>query len=923
MAIHYPGKQGDGGYIFVGENNPGIYNPGDTIVLKASDGPRTYFYMSGIHGTADQPIIITNDSSGQVIVSFDLEHCTYIQVLGTGSADNYGFASTGCSLHGRIAHIEVSNIDINGGAFGFWIKNEASCDSTLQYPNWYIDYIHVHHCRVRNITYEGMYCGSTDPNALWLDRNPIVCNGVPATSGQYKPTRLGHFHIHHNIFDKTGRAAIQLSDAELGISEIHHNYITNSGLELSDGQGNGINIGLYSKVYIHNNYVDYVYTWGIASLGATYVRIENNIIDHTGYIPASAARDGISHELAWAWGIIVTPRQTIPTQNTTFIIKNNKIGVRGSAQTYDIEVDDNYGNYPNFNTDNIIAGNTRIYSAQPAVISISGASITYSTGPYKLKTVGTGEYVLAIIGDDGTLYAQCTNSNLTGTNGAPALGKPTACVQEFGTMPKFIKAFGGLHDAMAIDISGSVWHLGDNGNGEAGIGDTIAHLYTTKISTDNLGNSFTGIVDMASFVTASDGGWVAVKNDGTVWIWGKCTGGFLGNGTVGSSQLRPVQVTIPGGRSAVQVVAGYQIIIRCSDGTVWSWGGGGCDDYQHSSGYGCNGTSWQTPTQVSNVTGATGIAGGRNWNWAWNATTVWYWGMREYAGIGATGTPWGVAQDITTSITNYIQLPIKSITTNSSMTHIIDNTGAIFGAGSSPQGELGNGTASDMVAQNWSWNFQWLSVPTLTRIIPERNDFINIYGASPYTYFSIFEANDGQLYFTGRNKGLGINGEISGDYIYGGIEASFPNSWDQDTAIAISPFLITEKVLKPSPYCILHPTTGACVNYSIPSSNPPIPNAGADKIISNDTTLISGSALAASGRVISVYRWEQVSGPSYPYVSGINTPALQVNNLVKGTYQFRLWVEDNLGETNTDTVNLFVYTGSAATRNGKKSWLIF
>ena len=394
--------------MFNGINSPGIFNPGDTIVLRASDNPRSYFYMAEVHGTADQPITIINEG-GQVQVSFDIEHCTHIKILGTGSADTYGFVSTGCSLHGRVSDIEVSNIDIDGGAFGFWIKNEASCDPSLQYPNWYINNIEVHHCRVRNITYEGMYCGSTDPNALWLDRNPIVCNGVPATQGQYKPTRLGNFKIHHNIFDKTGRAAIQLSDAELGISEIYNNTITNAGLEISDGQGNGINIGLYSKVYIHDNNIDYTYVWGIASLGGTYVRIENNTINHSGFLPASATRDGLDHSLVWPWAIIVSPRNTIPVENTTFIIKNNRTGSRGSLQTFDISVDDNGGNYPNrYNTDNIICGNTKLADNSPSDIDVT-PGIVYTT-----NCVGNTPPT-ANAGNNQSIQAPASSVTLNGT----------------------------------------------------------------------------------------------------------------------------------------------------------------------------------------------------------------------------------------------------------------------------------------------------------------------------------------------------------------------------------------------------------------------------------------------------------------------------------------------------------------------------
>lgn len=905
MANFYPGKQSDGGCMLIA---PAI-NPGDTIVLKASDNPRSYFYISELHGTAANPITIVNEG-GPVIVSFSLEHCTYVKIIGT-SSNGYGFASGTLGIQGRSANIEATNIDIDGGDFGIWLKNEANCDPTLQYPNWFIDHIDIHHCRIRNIRYEGIYGGSTDPNALWLDRNAIVCNGVPATQGQYKPTRMGNIHIHHNIFDKTGRAAIQLSGAELGMSEIDNNIITNSGLEISDGQGNGINIGLYSKVYVHDNDIDYTYVWGIASLGGTDVRIENNRINHSGLLPASATRDGLTHSLAWPWAIIVSTRNTIPVQNTSFVIKNNLIGSKGSAQSYDIEVDDNYGNYPNFNRNNVIYGNT-LMSGGPAVISVTNG-ITYSTSSTGVLKVGTGEYMVLYIDNSGSLYACGNNIGIRGTNNTGVAGIPSLCVQEFGPMPKFYKAYGGLHDGAAIDVNGNVWHVGENGtSGMAGIGNTNTQLYTTKISVDNLGNTFSGIIDLASFFTNSSGGWVAVKSDGTVWIWGKCTEGFQGDGTDGSVQLRPIQVPMPSGKKAIQVVAGYQIIVRCTDGTVWAWGGGGCDDYQHAFGSVCSGTSWKTPQQVSGVTGAIGIAGGRNWNWAWSSNKVWYWGLRDYAGIGSSGTPWGVAQDITSSFP--LALPLKDVVTNSAGTHIIDANGALWGSGNTAEGEIGDGTTSNMAAQNYFWNFTALVVNEWRRVVPTRNDFVKIYGASPYTYYSYFETADGQLYFCGRNKsGVAGNGEVSGDWVYGGIDSSYPNSWDKPTAVPVDPFSLLGNIFKPSPYCVLNPTGSPCNNYVIPPNLPPTVNAGNDVSITGNKASLSGSGSAASGRNISKYTWSQISGPSNAYMLGICSKDLVVKNLLNGIYTFRLTVTDNLASESYDDVNVLVNVVSTTT----------
>jgi len=521
--------------------------------------------------------------------------------------------------------------------------------------------------------------------------------------------------------------------------------------------------------------------------------------------------------------------------------------------------------------------------------------------------IGTGEYQIFFIDSEGVLYAQGNNNALLGTNNTDSPGKPIPCVQQFGAMPLFSSCYGGLHDGAAIDISGNVWHMGENGtNGLAGLGNTTAQPYATKITVDINGNPFGGVISLASFFSGSAGGWVAVKENGTVWIWGNCTLGFLGDGTDGSIKLAPTQVILPGGKLAKDVVAGKSIFVLCTDGTVLSWGGG-CNPYNNSLGYSCSGNSYKSPHLVDNVTNAKGIAGGGNYNWAWNDTTVWFCGYPKHNGTGSTSdNPIESFTNITSSIG--LTLPLTTIVTNSACTHAIDANGALWGTGNSPQGELGDGSTLDMSSFNWGWDTATNNIiTTWKRVVPERSDFINIYGAMPYTYYSYFETSDGQLYFCGRNKsGISATGEVSGDWLGGGIDSNYPNSWDKPTAIAVNPFTAAEKILKPSPYCVLNPLTGTCSNYSIPLSQPPSVNAGANQTISTSTTTLTAFAEAVPSRVISTYLWTQISGPNTAYIYGINTPSINVSGLIEGTYLFRVSVSDNLGDITEDDILVYV-----------------
>ena len=64
---------------------------------------------------------------------------------------------------------------------------------------------------------------------------------------------------------------------------------------------------------------------------------------------------------------------------------------------------------------------------------------------------------------------------------------------------------------------------------------------------------------------------VAVKGDGTVWAWGKNQNGQIGDGTLYTNRLAPVQVS--GLTGVVAIAAGTEHTVALKgDGTVWVWG---------------------------------------------------------------------------------------------------------------------------------------------------------------------------------------------------------------------------------------------------------------------------------------------------------------------------------------------------------------
>ncbi|RZK47209.1 MAG: hypothetical protein EOO94_01170 [Pedobacter sp.] len=104
------------------------------------------------------------------------------------------------------------------------------------------------------------------------------------------------------------------------------------------------------------------------------------------------------------------------------------------------------------------------------------------------------------------------------------------------------------------------------------------------------------------------------------------------------------------------------------------------------------------------------------------------------------------------------------------------------------------------------------------------------------------------------------------------------------------------------------------VNASRQENAKPVANAGADIKIElpvNKTTL-NGSGTDGDGKV-TAYKWTQVSGPSKFRIVKANAPVSQLEDLVEGTYIFRLVVTDDKGATGSDDVMVTVAKKGAGT----------
>jgi len=170
---------------------------------------------------------------------------------------------------------------------------------------------------------------------------------------------------------------------------------------------------------------------------------------------------------------------------------------------------------------------------------------------------------------------------------------------------------------------GSLWLWGQNSMGQLGDNTSSANK-SSPVQTVAGGNNWKTLTDNGSTTMA------AIKNDGSLWLWGNGNQGQIGDNNL-VSRSSPVQ-TICQGTNWKQVSCGYNHTAAVkTDGSLWLWGG---DNYGQ---LGDNTTAIKvSPVQT--------IAGGNNWaqvSCGRGSTaaiktdgSLWAWGNNRFGQLG-------------------------------------------------------------------------------------------------------------------------------------------------------------------------------------------------------------------------------------------------------------------------------------------------
>lgn len=241
---------------------------------------------------------------------------------------------------------------------------------------------------------------------------------------------------------------------------------------------------------------------------------------------------------------------------------------------------------------------------------------------------------------------------------------------------------GNSHTA-AIKTDGSLYAWGNNYEGAFGDGTAMNGSFVPV----HIGNE-----NNWSSVSAGQSYTVAIKTDGSLYVWGDNTFGQLGDGTK-VDKLVPTRIGIENNWDSVVASHTYTVAIK-TNGALYAWG---CND----KGQFGDGTivDKYVPTRIGTANDWASVTVGEEHTVAIKTDgSLYAWGNNEHGELG-DGTK--VNKHIPTRIgsdTNWASVSAGSISTVA-----LTKDGTIFGWGVNDFGQLGDGTTVDKLVPTIMW----------------------------------------------------------------------------------------------------------------------------------------------------------------------------------------------------------------------------
>jgi len=193
-------------------------------------------------------------------------------------------------------------------------------------------------------------------------------------------------------------------------------------------------------------------------------------------------------------------------------------------------------------------------------------------------------------------------------------------------------AAGRTHN-LALRCDGRVMSWGTNRDGELGIGTRVTGWRPAEVT------GLDRVVAIDAGSGAAHGVSGAIRDDGTVWLWGSNASAMFGNGEgplspddPGGRNLLPVPVKGVTGAKSLSIGEGH-VAVLLGDGTLRLWGHDGWGQI----GVGTNGAYHERPTKVTAIANVAAVYLGGTHSFAVRSDgSFWIWGS-GYLGQGILG----------------------------------------------------------------------------------------------------------------------------------------------------------------------------------------------------------------------------------------------------------------------------------------------
>ncbi len=241
-----------------------------------------------------------------------------------------------------------------------------------------------------------------------------------------------------------------------------------------------------------------------------------------------------------------------------------------------------------------------------------------------VKSVAAGYGHMVFVKNDGTVWA-CGRNSL-GELGIGDTNSINAAERVFG-LSDVIDVAAGEDFSLVLHKDGTVWAWGNNYFGQIGdgsLGDVLRNIY---IQTPTKVLNLDSVTDIAAGSYHS----IALKNDGTVWMWG----GFAEINNSEPPEAKGIPTKVEGLTDVVAIASGYHHIVALkSDGSVWAMG----NNHIGQLGIGSFEDKWE-PVKVEGLNDIVGIFAGEDNTFAIKSDgTVWACGANFYGEFGTVSS---------------------------------------------------------------------------------------------------------------------------------------------------------------------------------------------------------------------------------------------------------------------------------------------